>query len=65
MPPKLKIVNDVLEKAEEALSSINFSDYKAQVISFLEPHCQETFGHKDYWKTLSNTVLRYLNGLKK
>ncbi|GAG45121.1 unnamed protein product, partial [marine sediment metagenome] len=33
-PPTLPMKKNILTKAEEALLSINFNDYKSQVINF-------------------------------
>ncbi|MFN3235199.1 MAG: nucleotidyl transferase AbiEii/AbiGii toxin family protein [Gammaproteobacteria bacterium] len=52
-----------LAKAEEALLSINFADYKSQVVTFLEPEEQAVYDSKDYWSLISNEVFQYINGL--
>lgn len=61
----LSLTKNTVEKAEEALLSISFNDYKSQVVNFLEPAEQAVYGQKDYWAALSNKVLYYLNGLEK
>ncbi|MBI5447134.1 MAG: nucleotidyl transferase AbiEii/AbiGii toxin family protein [Gammaproteobacteria bacterium] len=63
--PKISLEKNSLEKAEVALSSISFGDYKSQVVTFLEPAHQQMFDNKDYWKTITNKVLHYLRELKK
>lgn len=62
---KIPLAKNILEKAEDALLSISFEDYKSQVVSFLESEHQQIFDSKDYWEVISNEVLNYLNGLKK
>lgn len=64
-PPILFLKKTILTKAEEALLSIGFNDYKSQVINFLESAEQPKFDNKHYWETISNTVFLYLNGLAK
>lgn len=56
--------NEILAKAEEALLSIDFDDYKSQVINFLEPQEQTIYNNKEYWSSISNEVFQYLNGLR-
>jgi len=62
-PPKLKITNDILLKAQESLLSISFDDYKSQVVNFLESEQQPSFDNEAYWKEVSDVVFNYLNGL--
>jgi predicted nucleotidyltransferase component of viral defense system len=54
---------ETLNLAEEALLSIDFGDYRSQVVNFLEPEEQKTYDDADYWSVISNHVLHYLNGL--
>jgi len=61
--PRLTLDHDTLHRAQEALLSIDFSDYKSQVVSFLEPDQQSMHGDPCYWSSVSNTVLEYLEGL--
>lgn len=64
--PKLSLnTKNSLIQAEEALVSINFNDYKSQVVNFLEPNEQAIYSNKDYWKTISDNVFHYLQLLKK
>ncbi len=63
-PPKLLLEKNILTKAEEALLSINFNDYKSQVINFLELKEQQIYCDKSYWNTIIDEVFRYLNGLE-
>ena len=62
--PNISVKQNVLIKAKEALLSINFDDYKSQVINFLEPEEQQIYNDRDYWSTISNKVFLYLNGLQ-
>lgn len=63
-PPQFSFKKTLVEKAQEALLSISFDDYKSQVVNFLEPAEQSIFDSKDYWKTISNEVYHYLSGLE-
>lgn len=63
-PKKLTIDKNTLPKAQEALLSINFDDYKSQVVNFLEAEQQNTYGDKHYWTTLSTKVLIFLEELQ-
>lgn len=54
-----------LGKAEEALLTIDFNDYKSQVVNFLEIEEQKVYDTEDYWNTIINEVLNFLNGLVK
>jgi len=56
---------NTLAKAEEALLSIGFSDYKSQVVNFLEVEEQAIYNDQDYWSKISNEVFQYLNGIEK
>ncbi len=61
---KTTIPIDTLDKAINATKSIGFSDYKSQVVSFLEPNEQAIYDDKNYWQTLSTQVITYLMRLK-
>ena len=65
--PKLNISlkKTTLHQAEEALLTIGFSDYKSQVVSFLEPNEQPLYDSEEYWSAISNEVFQYLNELQK
>lgn len=55
---------NILAKAEGALLSISFNDYRSQVVNFLEAEEQQIYDNKEYWTTISNEVFNYLNGLE-
>ena len=56
---------EVLAKAQEALASISFADYKSQVVNFMEIDQQEIYDSDDYWQTISNQVFQYLSELER
>lgn len=60
--PVLSMDQDMLLKAQEALLSVPFSDYKSQVVSFLAPDAQEQYNNAAYWDEMLNKVLSYLAG---
>lgn len=62
---KIVIAKIIEEKAIEALLSVSFSDYKSQVVSYLEPEYQAEYGSKDYWVLIVNTVRDYIDGIIK
>lgn len=61
--PKILMSKNLLEKATEATLSINFEDYKSQVVNFLELAQQNMFDSKTYWQAILREVIDYLNGL--
>ncbi len=60
--PKLSfsLKKNTLAEAQEALFSIDFNDYKSQVVNFLEPQQQLIFNNKEYWFDMTNEVFQYL-----
>jgi len=60
----ISLKKNTLKKAQEALLSINFEDYKSQVVTFLAEEQQKIFDNKDYWNVIINEVFHYINGLE-
>lgn len=51
-----KFTPDELQKAIENALAINFSEFKSQVISYLEPSYQSQYDNTDVWGTIVTTV---------
>ncbi len=62
--PIITMKKQTLRKAEDAILSIDYNDYKSQVISFLEPTHQQEYGDKSFWDIIANEVFQYLSGLE-
>jgi predicted nucleotidyltransferase component of viral defense system len=60
---KSTVAKSTKEKAIEALLSIGFSEYRSQVVNFLEPEKKKIFDSKTYWHTITKSVHDYLNEL--
>lgn len=59
----ISIEKKIIEKAKEAMFTLNFKDYQSQVVNFLEPEKQTELGGKNNWDIISNTVYDFLNTL--
>ncbi len=56
--------NTTLEEREKALSSLlmlDYSDYKGQVVEYLDEETKNQFGNKKAWDDICNTVIGYLD----
>lgn len=62
--PIFSLDTESLAKAEKALLSIHFNDYKSQVINFLELEKQQSYTSEDYWNVILDEVHHYLSELK-
>lgn len=62
--PKIKIPKNTMAKAISALHSISFSDYKSQVVSFLEKTQQSNFETVDAWQDIVNITENFLQAHK-
>jgi predicted nucleotidyltransferase component of viral defense system len=51
-----------LQEAVDNAQSINFSDFKSQVVSYLEPAYIEKYSDESVWETIVNNVTQYLGG---
>jgi len=59
---KFSIAKNTKEKAIEALLSIDFTEYKSQVVNFLDEK-QKVFDNRDYWRIITDDVHHYLSEL--
>lgn len=62
-PTALKIEKNILDKAKNAISLIDFEHYESQVVNFLDTKAQKIYDDQGYWNTISNEVFNYLERL--
>lgn len=62
---QIKVASDVLTQADQALGTITYQAYKAQVVSFLTLEEQANFGSQEAWLDMMMLVSNFLHGLMK
>jgi hypothetical protein len=57
------LTSNLVEEAIHCAMSIDFDQFRAQVVEFLTPDAQEYYSAPDSWETLQNQVVRKLQSL--
>ena len=60
----LEDVKPLIHEAMERCTSLSFSDYKSQVVTFLEKSYQEVYGSPETWDKINWKVFAYLDQLR-